>query len=117
MWAGQVYQSNFTTKMRGVVIIIRKPIPFIHKQTISDINGRYIIVTGEINSADVTLINLYGPNYDDPLFFKKVIDSIPDLTMSRVIIGGDYNCVLNSLKDSHPSRTVKSKSAAMLNNY
>ena len=69
VWAAQIYQSNFTTKTRGVAIIIKKQVPFIHKQTVSDPNGRYIIVIGEINSVDVTLINLYGLNYDDPLFF------------------------------------------------
>lgn len=30
-WASQVYQSNFTTKARGVAILIRKNFPFIHK--------------------------------------------------------------------------------------
>lgn len=100
VWAAQVYQANFSTKTRGVAIIIKKQVPFIHKQTISDPSGRYIIVIGEINSVDVTLINVYGPNYDDTLFFKEIIESISDLTLS---ITGDYNCVLNSSKDAHPS--------------
>lgn len=50
-------------------------------------------------------------------FFKKVIDIVSEQSLSKIIIGGDYNCVLNSLKDAHPSRTGKSKSATMLNNY
>lgn len=48
-WAAQIYQLNFSTKSRGVAIIVRKQVPFIHKQTIADNNGRYIIVCGEIN--------------------------------------------------------------------
>lgn len=34
-WAAQVYQSNFSTKSR-VAFIVKKQVPFIHKQTISD---------------------------------------------------------------------------------
>lgn len=61
-----VYQSNFSTKARGVAIIIKKSVPFIHKQTIKDRNGRYLVVCGEINSLPITLVNVYGPNFDDP---------------------------------------------------
>lgn len=53
-WMSQVYQSNFSTKARGVAIIIKKSVPFIHKQTIKDINGRYLIIIGEINSLSIT---------------------------------------------------------------
>lgn len=48
-WMSQVYQSNFTNKARGVAIVIKKSVPFVHKQTIKDRNGRYLIVCGEIN--------------------------------------------------------------------
>ncbi len=37
-WAAQVYQSNFPTKSRGVTVIVKKQVPFIHKQKISDKN-------------------------------------------------------------------------------
>lgn len=43
-WAAQIYQSNFSTKSRGVAIIVKKQVPFIHKQTVSDNNGRYIYI-------------------------------------------------------------------------
>lgn len=77
-WASQIYQSNFSTKSRGVAIILSKRVPFIHKQTIADNNGRYLNVCGETNLVPITLVNLYGPNYDDPSFFERVLDKIPD---------------------------------------
>ncbi len=51
----QLYQSNFSTKARGVAIIIKKSVPFIHKQTIKDLNGRNLVVCREINSLPITL--------------------------------------------------------------
>lgn len=81
-WMSQIYQSNFSTKTRGVAIIIKKSVPFIHKQTIKDGNGRYLVVYEEINSLPITLVNVYGPNFDDPSFFEKVFKIIPDFTHS-----------------------------------
>lgn len=34
-----------------------------------------------------------------------------------MIIGGDYNCVIDPVKDAQPRRTVKSKSATILQTY
>lgn len=47
VWAAQVYQSNFTTKTRGVAIIIKKQVPFIHKQTISDTKSDTLLLLGK----------------------------------------------------------------------
>lgn len=47
-WIGQLYHSTFPSKARGTAIPIRKVIPFKHKSTIADKEGRYIIVSGEI---------------------------------------------------------------------
>lgn len=52
-WASQLSQSDFSTKSRGVdrcCIAVRKNIPFIHSQAISDQRGRYLIVCGTLNS-------------------------------------------------------------------
>ncbi len=61
-----------------------------------DPNGRFIILTGHINSLPVTGVNIYEPNTDDPAFFHKVFDLIPDDDMSHTLIGGDFNCYLDS---------------------
>ncbi|CDQ65045.1 unnamed protein product [Oncorhynchus mykiss] len=70
---GQVYHSNFSAKTRGTAILVRKGIPFLHKTTIADKEGRYVIVIGEIHSTSVTLLNIYGPNIDNPSFFQRII--------------------------------------------
>lgn len=85
-WIGHIYHSTFSSKARGAAILIRKGIPFKHKSTIADREGRYVIVTGEINSTPVTLVNIYGPNFDNPLFYQKVFSLIPDLSLTNLII-------------------------------
>jgi len=61
-----LYQSNFSAKTRVAAIIIKKSVPFIHKQTVRDRNGSFLVVPWEINSLPITLVNVYGPHFDDP---------------------------------------------------
>ena len=109
-WIGQIFHSTFSAKARGTAILIRKGIAFKHKSTIVDRDGRYIIVTGEMHSSPVTLVNIYGPYFIIPNFFK-VFSLIPALSLTNLIIGGDFNCVINpyldrsSTQQAPPSKT------------
>lgn len=117
-WIGQIYHSNFSAKSRGTAILIRKGVPFKHNLTISDKEGRYVIVVGEVFSVPLTLVNVYGPNCDNPEFFKKVFDLIPNISDTNLIIGGDFNCVLDPYLDkSYSTKIVSSNSSKFLNSY
>ena len=102
-WISQVYQSPFTSKARGVAILFRKSVPFHFHSCITDPNGRFIILSGDINSFPIILVNIYGPNTDDPAFFRKVFDLIPDDDSSHILIGGDFNCYLDPYLDRFSS--------------
>lgn len=81
----------------------------------SDPNGRFILVTGYINSFHVTLLNVYGPNFDDPAFFRKIFSSLPDLSDTHLIVGGDFNCVLDSRLDRSAQSNHSYTSSMVLN--
>ena len=72
--------SNFSVKARGVAILIHKRTTFQHEQTITDQNGKYLIVRGLLNETPVTLMNVYDPNFDDPGFFQALFRVIPNLS-------------------------------------
>uniref|UniRef100_A0AAY4CZ23 Endonuclease/exonuclease/phosphatase domain-containing protein n=1 Tax=Denticeps clupeoides TaxID=299321 RepID=A0AAY4CZ23_9TELE len=86
---------------------------FFFKIYLSDPNGRFVIVTGQIHNTSVALINIYAPNYDDEGFFKRLFSLIPDLSTHYLILGGDFNCWLNPHLDRSsstvcaPSRSAK----------
>ena len=46
-----------------------------------------------IHNQRLTLINLYGPNTDNPNFFKKISTYINDIGNTEIIICGDYNWI------------------------
>jgi exonuclease III len=70
-WISQVFQSTFSSSARVAAILFHKSAPFKHISTISDPIGRYLIVSGLLSSIHVTLLNVYGPNFDDPAFFAE----------------------------------------------
>ena len=89
-WVGHVFHSSFNSKSRGTAIIINKDIPFITSDPISDSNGRYVIVTGEIYNTPITLANVYAPNFDDERFINSVLASLPNLHTHNLILVIDH---------------------------
>lgn len=47
----------------------------------------------------ITLVNIYGPNNDNPQFYLTLQEKIRQLQNPKIIIGGDWNLVLNPSLD------------------
>lgn len=117
-WINTVYHLSFNVKARGTAIMIKKGVPFIHKDTISDKEGRYLIGTGEIYSTPLTLLNIYAPNIDNAAFFHKVMSLLPDFSQTNLVIEGDFNCELDPYLDrSSTCRIEKSNLSVFLNSF
>ena len=118
-WIGQLFCSKNEDRVRGTAILIRKGIPFTPSQTVCDSRGRYVIVTGKLYGTQITLANVYGPNWDNPLFFTDFIAVLPDLNNSQLILGGDFNSVLHPKLDrSNPRPNSKiSNSGAVIQSF
>lgn len=117
-WTGHIYHSSFDSKSRGVAILIHKSIPFVHLQTISDMHGSYVIVTGTIFNIPIAMVNVYGPNYDDEEFFKQLFSRLPDMSSYHLIMGGDFNCWLDPQLDRSSNKAVAlSRSARLVNSF
>ncbi len=65
---GQVIACSFSSHARGVAILVHKSIPFCIQKTFLDPSGRYIIIQGSLLNQDLVLVNVYGPNNDNPSF-------------------------------------------------
>lgn len=103
--------SNFKSNSRGVAILFNKDIDIkIHKEIV-DVNGNFIIVNMTIYNQQLTLVNLYGPNSDNPNFFKQISTHIDDIDNTDIIICGDYNCVLNPELDYYNYKGINNAKA------
>ena len=53
----------------------------------------------EVGELTLTICNIYAPNKDDPAFFEAVFNEILSFRCDEIILGGDFNLVLDIFKD------------------
>ena len=101
-WAEWGYQALFsccTSKKAGVAILFNNTFTFQISKTYSDPKGRFIICDLTVNGKQLTLTNIYAPNNDDSNFFTSVFNHLAYFKCNEIIIGGDFNLVLDVEKD------------------
>ena len=99
-WGGEVIVAGNSKNSGGTAILFNNN--FQHKvvKTLKDVNGQYIICSIEFNNKRYTLINLYGPsNGDHEDFFDIVVNNVDNEDTENLLIGGDFNCVLDPILD------------------
>lgn len=110
-WGNNCFFSNFRSNARGVAILFGKDLEYkIHKH-IEDDNGNFIILDITIHNQRFSLVNLYGPNNDNPTFFQNIFSLIDELGNTDFIICGDYNCVLDPNLDYYNYKSVNNAKA------
>ena len=74
----------------------------------TDPQGRWIILNMLLDNKQLWLVNLYGPNNDDPSFFENIYKNLSTLqaTLDSIIIVGDFNTVLNTSMDRKGNHTT-----------
>lgn len=82
-----MFHSDLNCKSRGVAILHYRNVQFVKSHVISDINGCYIIVQGNLYGIPVVLVNIYAPNWDNVQFFTALFSSLPDLNSHKLILG------------------------------
>ena len=115
----QIFSAHYNSKQRGVAILIHKKIKFTHNTTISDPEGRFIIINISVNNNPVTIASIYGPNIDNPAFFHNFFSSLSSLSHCPVIIGGDFNTTIDPSIDKtyNPANKRPWQSTAVINQF
>ena len=94
-WGYRTIFSGQDSSKCWVAILFNNTFSFEIRKIFSDPNGRFIICDIETEQKCVTLATLYAPNVDDPRFFELFFDHLYDFECDEIIIGGDFNLVLN----------------------
>ena len=102
-WGGEWINSYGTSNARGVAIIfnprVQNKISFKHVNR--DEAGRIVVLTLSYQDQNYTVANIYGENTDNPALFSRLSDIIQDRNNEHIVIGGDFNFVLNDQLDSY----------------
>ncbi len=91
-WVGQVFSSSFTSKSRGVAILINKYIPLSDVQVISDKSGRYVMLKGCLHGQTWSIMNIYYPPLQSNGLISHVFSKFADWICYNTVIAGDFDC-------------------------
>ena len=98
-WGYQALFSCCSSNKAGVAILFNNNFSFQLSKAYIDPKGRFIICDLTTNGQCITLATLYAPNEDDPNFFTSVFNQLLDFKGEEIIVGGDFNLVLDVDKD------------------
>ena len=99
-WGYECILNCYSSQSRGTAIFFNNNFEFKVKATKKDNNGNKIILNIEMLGKSFTLVNIYGPNRDDPHFYEETKREIIDINNDLIIWCGDFNLVLNPDKDT-----------------
>jgi len=86
--------SSSTKESRGVAIAIKSRIPHDVLEVFRSLDENIILLKLRINGNLCTLGAIYGPNENDPNFFRTLKDKVNSWNLPY-IIGGDFNTILD----------------------
>ena len=79
----------------GVAILMNNNFSLELERSVSDPEGRFIISDIKLDRKVITLASIYAPNEDNPLFFEDIFSHLEVFKSEEIIIGGDFNLVLD----------------------
>ncbi len=95
-WGHDCFISPGRSNARGVAILFSNDFEYKVLKKKQDADGNYIMLNIEIEKKFVvTLVNIYGPNVDNPEFYEDILIDTVDMDGDHVIMCGDWNLVQN----------------------
>lgn len=97
-WGGDIFFAHGSKHSRGVMILFR---PSLCKEVLNvfaDKNDRFLIVNAAVGDDEFCFVNIYAPNDQNEqiTFFEKITNSIRTRQTDKILIGGDFNCLLTA---------------------
>ena len=100
-WGGKIYRSDGGSNARGVAILINRKMDCVVHSCKRDTNGRRVTldITLKADNIRIVICCIYAPNVDDKAFFAETIQDCSQLQCENILLGGDFNLVLDEKKD------------------
>ena len=98
-WGYKCYFASYNSNSRGVSILFNNNFEFSVNKVYKDIAGNYIFATVRMMDKEFVIVSLYGPNRDNPEFYAELEERISEVRFENLIIGGDWNLVLDFTLD------------------
>jgi exonuclease III len=95
-WGHDACFASYTSNSRGVVILFNNNFEYKIVSIYKDIGGNFVFVHIKMFEKDIMIVNVYGPNKDDPTFYGNLEERVREMgQFEHVIFGGDWNLVMD----------------------
>jgi exonuclease III len=103
----KIYQANGPPKQAGVATLVSDKVDFKPTLIKRDKEGHSILIKGELDQKEITIINLYAPNVKTPNFIKHTLKDLKAYINSNTVVVGDLNTPLSSMDRSSKQKINK----------
>ena len=109
-WGGRAMFAHGTSTSRGCAILVKKSarLEIVANRTGQD--GRMVACTVIHENKKINIVNIYGPNQDNPEFFEQVATHFRDKCENLIVIG-DFNTVMNQDLDRNTQQAPRNVKA------
>ncbi len=83
----------------------------------SDEKGRFVFIQCKICDNRFELVSIYGPNETDSAFLTQISKTLLEEIDCPLVVGGDFNAVINPALDKSQSDTTANPSSKLLNTF
>ena len=108
-WGGKAFFSGNSSNSCGIGILFKSDLHFDVLENKEIVSGRLQVLKIRLSDIDIVLINVYGPNKDDLNFFNILEAEIKQYENETIIIGGDFNSIIDPTKDKRNGRMDTNK--------
>jgi exonuclease III len=91
----KIYQANSTRKQVEGAMLISDKVDFKPTLIKRDKEGHSILIKGEIDQKEITIINLYAPNVNAPNYIKHTLKNLKAYINYNTVVVGDFNTPLS----------------------
>ena len=114
-WGGDMIMSHGSSNLCRVAILFKQGFDCTFLSKFEDPLGRYLILKAEIKDKLYVLINIYAPNKDKDIItfpnnLRTILQNENLGDKENIIIGGDFNCLLNPSPDKKGGTMLPRKS-------
>ena len=88
-WGYESFFASYNSQSRGVAVLLNNTFDFKVNFIDFDPEGNFVILKLATMERTITLINIYGPNRDNPDFYSKINQKIDELNLTNIIWAGD----------------------------
>ena len=110
-WGFDSYFSSYDSQSRGTAILLNNIFEHTIHSEKKDNEGNKVILDISLLNKRITLINIYGPNRDQPGFYEALRSDINTLGNKYIILAGDFNLVMSPEKDTYSYVTINNPNA------